>query len=268
MTQIPNTEQPDGWSQIPSMEEPNGWGQIIEPSGETSIAQAVPEALLHLRTALATGAPWQRAILETMGEWTTPEEMLDGRRYRYLLLGEAFDWLLLAERLCADVDGAIPVEEKERFLFSGQIPDTVDEDQFRDYLGPSKFRAYMNFRYGVVLEEALQLVAEEEVRKQHLSRSYSDTDELTEESYTHLYQKPRSELLKTFQKETKKDRRRNLSLSDIKEFTYWLHKRRINLWDPARVASDTRKAIRRLELLEKDNGLPGGHRGAKTLDSR
>ena len=60
-------------------------------------------------------------------------------------------------------------------------------------------------------------------------------------------------MLKTFQKETKKDRRRNLSLSDLKEFTYWLHKLRINLWVPARVASDTKKAIKRLELLEQSN---------------
>ena len=39
--------------------------------------------------------------------------------------------------------------------------------------------------------------------------------------------------------------------SDLKEFTYWLHKLRIKLWDPARVASDTRKAIRRLDQLEQ-----------------
>ena len=268
MSRSPDMERDNDRGDIPEIERPNGWGQIIEPSGETSIAQSVPEALMHLRTALASGMPWQRAMLEAMGKWTTPEEMLDGRRYRYLLLGEAFDWLLLAERLCADVDGAIPIEEKERFLFSGQIPDTVDEDQFRDYLGTSKYRAYLNFRYGVVLEEALQLAVEEEVRKQHLSRSYADTEELTEEAYTNLYQKTRTELLKTFQKETKKDRRRNLSLSDLKEFTYWLHKRRINLWDPARVASDTKKAIRRLELLEKDNDHTGGQRGGKPQDSR
>ena len=240
-------------SQSPDTGQPNGWSQIIEPSGETAIAQAVPEAILYLRAALAAGAPWRQALLEALGRWTLPEETFEGRKYRYLLLGEAFDWLVLAERLCADVDGAIPAEEKESFLFSGEIPNTVDEDQFRDYLGPSKYRAYMNFRYGVVLEEALQLVAEEEVRKLHLSRGYADTGELTEESYTRLYQKPRSELLKTFQKETKKDRRRNLSLSDLKEFTYWLHKRRIKLWDPARVASDTKKAIKRLDLLEMDN---------------
>ena len=111
----------------------------------------------------------------------------------------------------------------------------------------------MNFRYGVVLEEALQLVAEEEVRKLHFSRSYLDNDELVEEAYVHLYQKSRLELLKIFQKETKKDRRRNLNLSDLKEFTYWLHKRRINLWDPARVASDTRKAIRQFNLLQNEH---------------
>ena len=231
--------------------EPDEWAQIIEPSGETAIAHAIPESILHFRTMLSAGAPWHRALLEAMGRWVLPEETINGRQYRYLLLGEAFDWLLLAERLCSDVNGAIPAEETEKLLFSGKIPNTVDEEQFRDYLGPSKYRAYMNFYYGVVLEEALQLVSEEEVRKRHMSRSYADTEELIEESYNRLYGKPRRELLKTFQKETKKDRRRNLSLSDLKEFTYWLHKRRISLWDPARVASDTRKAIRRLELLEQ-----------------
>lgn len=233
------------------MNQPQDWSQVVESTDETAITHRVPEALLHLRTALAAGAPWQRAILEAMGRWTMPEETVDGRQYRYLLQGEAFDWLLLAERLCADVDGAVPMEEKEKLLFDGQIPDSVDEDQFRDYLGPSKYRAYMNFRYGVDLEEALQLATEEEVRKRHMSRSYPDTEELTEEAHNRLYGKPRTELLKTFQKETKKDRRRSLSLSDIKEFTYWLHKRRINLWDPARVASDTRKAIRRLDHLQQ-----------------
>ena len=109
----------------------------------------------------------------------------------------------------------------------------------------------MKFRYGVVLEEVLQLVAEEEVRKSYLSRIYLDNDELIEEAYMQLYQKRRDELFTTFQKETKKDRRRNVSLSDLKEFTYWLHNRRITLWDPARVASDTRKAIRQLDLLQR-----------------
>ena len=245
--------QPSGVAQ------PNGWTQIVEPVTETAITHRVPEAIQHLRTMLAAGAPWQIAILEAIGRWTLPEETYEGRKYRYLLQGEAFDWLLLAERLCADVDGAIPAEEKEQLLFSGQIPDSVDENQFRDYLGPSKYRAYMNFHYGVVLEEALQLTSEEEIRKRHLARAYPDTEELTEEAFRWLYGKSRTELLKIFQQETKKDRRRNLTLSDLNEFTYWLHKLRIKKWDPARVASDTRKAISRLDLLEQQRN---GHRPA------
>ena len=240
----------------PPRAQPIEWSQVVETAGETAITPNVPEAILHLRTTLAAGTSWHRAILEAIGHWTLPEEVYEGRRYRYLLLGEAFDWLLLAERLCAEIDGAIPREEKEQLLFNGQIPDSVDEDQFRDYLGPSKFRAYMNFRYGVVLEEALQLATEEEVRKRHLASAYPDTEELTEEAFNRLYGKPRTELLKMFQKETKKDRRRNLTLSDLNEFTYWLHKRRIKMWDPARVASDTRKAIKRLDLLEQSRHGP------------
>ena len=239
-------DQPDGT-------EPNDWAENIESAGETAITHVMPEAILHFRTLLSAGAPWQTALLEALGRWTLPEETFNGRQYRYLLLGEAFDWLLLAERLCADVDGIIPPEEMEKLLFSGNISDIYDEGLFQDYLGPSKYRAYMNFRYGVTLEEILQLVAEEELRKRHTSLSYSNMEDLTEEAYDCLYGKPRSELLKTFQKETNKDRRRNLSLSDMKEFTYWLHKRRINLWDPARVASDTRKAIHRLEILEQNH---------------
>ena len=251
MSQPPRVAQPPPMDRPPGTAQPDDWTQVVEPVSETALTHRVPEAILHLRTALAAGAPWRRALLEAIGRWTMPEEIYDGRRYRYLLQGEAFDWLLLAERLCADVGAAIPVEEKEQLLFSGQIPDSVDENQFRDYLGPSKYRAYMNFHYGVVLEEALQLASEEEVRKRHLARGYPDTEELTEEAFNRLYGKSRTELLKVFQKETKKDRRRSLTLSDLHEFTYWLHKRRIKMWDPARVASDTRKAIGRLDLLEQ-----------------
>ena len=222
-----------------------GWAQDAE------LAKAVPEAVLHLRTALAAGAPWPRALLEAMGMWTLPEESYEGRRYRYLVRGEAFDWLLLAERLCSTVDGAIPAEEKERLLFTGRMPDSIEDDEFRDLLGVSKYRAYLNFHYGVVLEEALQLAVEEEIRKRHLARCYADSDELVEEAFRLLYHKSRSELVEQFRVEAHMDRRRGMSLLDLKEFTYWLHKLRIDLWDPARVASDTRKAIKRLGALEE-----------------
>ncbi len=216
---------------------------------------AAPDAVLHFRAAVAAGAPWHRALLEAMSLWTLPEESYDGRRYKYLLQGEAFDWLLLAERLCDAIDdagGAVPADAKERLLFTGRLPEPMEEDEFRDLIGVTKHRAYLNFHYGVVLEEALQLAAEEEARKRHMARCFTDTEDLVEEAFRQLYQKSRSELLEEFRTGVRMDRRRGMNLTDLKEFTYWLHKRRIDLWDPARVASDTRKAITRLEKLRSN----------------
>ncbi|PKB80669.1 MAG: hypothetical protein BZY88_08320 [SAR202 cluster bacterium Io17-Chloro-G9] len=214
------------------------------------MAQRVPEALLHLKRAIQAGAPWQRSLLEAVSLWTLPQEVYQDRNYRYLLLGEAFDWLLLAERLCAELDGAIPAEEKELLLFSGKLPEDVDPDEFKDLLGTSKYRGYLNYWYGVVVEEALQLAVEEEVRKRQIARCYPDGEDLVEDAFHHLYDKSRTVLLEEFRKSLHIPKRRALSLSDLKEFTYWLHKRRLSIWDPARVASDTRKGTRRLGQLE------------------
>ena len=66
-----------------------------------------------------------------------------------------------------------------------------------------------------------------------------------------LYTQTRADLLAEFRTEERLGKRQGLNLSDLKEFTYWLHKRRVNYWDPARVAYDTRLAILRLEALRE-----------------
>ena len=227
----------------------------------TGLAEHVPEALRHLKDAVRSGVSWHRALLEAVGLWTLPQEEYQGRTYRYLIHGEAFDWLVLAERLCAELDGVIPGTEKERLLFSGQLPETIGPEVFRDMLGASKYRAYLNYWYGVVVEEALQLSIEEDVRKRHLARCYSDSEDLVEEAFVHLYGATRSDIVDEFRQQTHIPRRRSLSLSDLKEFTYWLHKRRLKMWDPARVASDTKKGIKRLQLLEESCSASQGPEG-------
>lgn len=228
------------------------------PAGE--LAQHVPEALLHLKSALRSGVPWHRALLEAVGLWTLPQEVYQGRDFRYLIQGEAFDWLLLAERFCAELDGLIPQGDKERLLFSGALPEKVEPELFRDLLGTNKYRAHLNYWYGVVVEEALQLAVEEEVRKRHLARCYADSEDLIEEAFSQLYGSTRATLLDEFRTQARIPRRRALSISDVKEFTYWVHKRRLKVWDPARVASDTKKGIKRLRALEQAARRPTGTR--------
>lgn len=236
------------------------------PGFGTGLVQQVPESVLHLRSALDSGVTWYQALLEAVGLWTLPQEVYQGRTYQYLIRGEAFDWLLLAERLCAELDGVIPVEDREALLITGQLPEAVTPEVFRELIGATKHGAYLNYWYGVVLEEALQLAVEEEVRKRHRARCYPDSEELVEQAFAHLYGKNRCDLLAEFLKSSRTAPPLNaeplnsgtvdsgessLSLTDLKEFTYWLFKHRVNVWDPARVASDTRKGLRQLTLLEQ-----------------
>jgi hypothetical protein len=235
----------------------------------TGLAEQVPEAVLHLKSAVRSGAPWYEALLEAVGLWTLAQEVHQGRSYQYLIRGEALDWLLLAERLCTELDDVISIEDREMLLFNGKLPEEVSPQVFQDLIGATKHRAYLNYWYGVVIEEALQLAVEEEVRKRHRARCYPDSEDLVEEAFIHLYGKPRRELLEVFCLEARGSpqlpagnndlKEFDFSLTDLKEFTYWLFKRRVNMWDPARVASDTRKGMRRLHQLEQGEHLPNGY---------
>ena len=226
----------------------------------TDLAEQTPEALLHLKSAAQSDSPWYQTLLEAIGLWTLPWEVYQGRHYKYLIQGEALDWLLLAERLCGQMDGAIPPEAEELLLFHGVLPSEVTPESFREFIGPTKYRAYLNYWYGVTVEEALQLAVEEEVRKRHRARGYPDSEDFNEEAFTQLYEKDRTSLLEEFRRETLGKESPtasadgapecDLSLAELKSFTYWLFKFRFNQWDPARVASDTRKGIKRLQQLE------------------
>ena len=79
-------------------------------------------AIEHLEQAIAGGQHLYIALLEAIALWIGTEEIYDGRNYRYLIAGEAFDWLLLAERLCSAVDGRLPDDEKTSLLFQGRPP--------------------------------------------------------------------------------------------------------------------------------------------------
>ena len=218
------------------------------------LAETAPDAVIHLRTAVSRGVPWPRALLEAIALWTLPEEVYQERTYRYLVGGEALDWLTLAERLVPEIEEYIPAADLERLLFEGKLPEDVTPEELKEWMGGNKHRAYLNYWYGVVVEEALQQSVEDDVRKREKARCYPDHEEMVEEAFSHLYGKTRAELLKEYRTEAKITWHAPLTLVDCKEFTYWLSKRRFNLWDPARVASDTRKGIRYLTYLEQ---IPG-----------
>ena len=78
-------------------------------------------AIKHLKESIVAGVNWISALLESIEMWTLPEEEYRGRHYKYVIAGEAFDWLVLAERLLIEVEGLISEEDSTALLCHGDI---------------------------------------------------------------------------------------------------------------------------------------------------
>ena len=210
------------------------------------------EAIRYLEQAIAGGKHWYIALLEAIGLWESAEETHNGRTYRYLIAGEAFDWLLIAERLCEAVDGLLPADEKTNLLFYGKPPLELTIEKFKELIGSSKYHQYLNYFYGITTEEALIRAVQEEIRKERRTLGLNKEHDYDNESHRRIYGATKAVLLKRFRREKGYLQLRSISLTELKEFTYWLFKYRLNHCDKARVASDTKKALTRL----KSNGFP------------
>ena len=226
------------------------------PEPDSAISQRVAQTLVDqfLRDARG-GTHWFDAVLHAIATWDVHAETVDERDYRYLYGGEAFDWLVLAERLCnAGLDaGLLPRLEVEALLLEEQLPQRMDEETFKERLGPAKYRAHLNFVYGIRLEEALQLTVEERIHKERGGSILTNDrrGDSTNHVFRRIYGNDRDTLLHEFRSSEERPQLDRISLTELKEFTYWLFKRRVAVQDPARVASDTRLAMLTLQRLQE-----------------
>ena len=109
-------------------------------------------------------------------------------------------------------------------------------DRFKDLIGVDKYRGYLNYYYGVTVEEALQLAVELEVMKQYTSNGLHYKDEASEVAFRRIYRLSREELLADFREETGLSMRRSIDMAEWRQFTYWLFKYRVKNCDKARIA--------------------------------
>ena len=212
-----------------------------------SLLASDAEAIRHLEQEIVGGRHWYVALLEAMGMWSSAIEDHQSRIYRYLIAGEAFDWLLLAERLCETVDDLLPVDEKEALLFHARPPLKLKPEEVRALIGQSKYNQYLNYFYGVTVEQAMVMAVEEEVLKERRVSGFNNDSDVNNEAYRRIYGESRQALLKCFRKEAGYPQLRSISLAEMKEFSYWLFKYRVEQCERAKVASDTRKALEYLK---------------------
>ena len=226
--------------------------QLVSTDGSSP---ADAEAISHLKKSLAEGAHWYTALLGAMGLWASASEHRDGRTCNYLIDNEAFDWLLLAERLCDTVGNLLPEDEKNALLFHGIPPIRLESREVKKLIGNKKYSQYLNYFYGVTVEEGLQLAVQEEIDKERRLRGYRTRQESTSETFRRIYGTARDSLLKTFRQEKGLPHLKSINISELKEFTYWLFKHRLKHCEKARIASDTTKALRFLKKQWSQHGV-------------
>jgi hypothetical protein len=205
------------------------------------------EAIEYLKQAVAGGKHWYLALLEAIKLWKSAEEDYQGRHLHYLINDEAFDWLLLAERLIDELGESIPEKERVNLLFFDIPPMELSKDEFKKLIGTAKYRAYLNYLYGVLVEENLISAVVDEIRKERLVSGSLKHEDVLDKAYRRIYGAGQESLLDKFRKEKKYTKRKSTNLSELKEFTYWLFKYRIKKNDKSRVASDTKKALIKMQ---------------------
>lgn len=207
------------------------------------------QAVEAYRRALGSGDDWYDALLATIARWVAADEWVDGELCVYLIDGEAFDWLALATRLVEAAGPLVPPAEAERLLIAGLPPHAETEEEFEQAIGSAKYRAHLNFQYGVVIEELLLLAVEQELEKAgSVARAGRVRSDL--EAYEHLYGHTLEELRVQYASETGRSFTGRVSQTEAQAFTYWLSKYRLRAMEPARVASDTKKGMQILGRLE------------------
>ena len=205
------------------------------------------QAIRGLKNAIGEGRNWYAALLEAIRLWSSHEEDYKGRHYQYVVDNEAFDWLVLTERLCEELDGLIPEKERTNLLFFGIPPVELSKDEFKSLIGASKYRGHLNYFYGILVEQFLLLSVIEEIRKKERVLGLNNDNGIVDEAHQRIYGATQSALLKQFRSERHYPQLRSIRLSELNEFTYWLFKYRIKRCDKSRVASDTKKALIKMQ---------------------
>jgi hypothetical protein len=223
-----------------------------ETDTERDLHAEARDIVADMRASVASGEDhWFTALLSAVRRWPLPAERVGERDYRYLVGGEAFDWLLLAERLCSELTEFAPEDEIEALLFHEQLPLDTTERDFEQLMG-AKYKPHLNYVYGVRVESALHMAIGEEIRKErHSTRIWEQNGHADDEAFRRIYGRERVELLSEFRGSTGCGDGEWLTLPEYAEWRYWLFQYRVRYSDPAKVASDTRKGLALLQRLER-----------------
>ncbi|MBN1151587.1 MAG: hypothetical protein JXA58_00115 [Dehalococcoidia bacterium] len=196
-----------------------------------------------MREQIVSGREWYGAMLQAVHDWPLGEEELDGERYVYLIDGEALDLTRLCERLSLEIMDLVSEDEIVALIANDRPPGEHVHAHLKDAIGVDKYRAYLTFIYGVLVEEMVVHAVVSDLRKRHRTAGLMRYDAELDDAHKYVYGSTRTDLVASFRRDKGLTRRSRITLTELKEFTYWLFKLRLRSSDKSRVASDTKRAL-------------------------
>ena len=135
------------------------------------------------------------------------------------------------------------------------MPLLLTVDQVRELIGNTKYKQYLNYFYGITVEEALMLAVQEEIDKEIHAQLLRSKSLSSDEAFRRIYDAEKDDLLKQFRQEKSHPQRASITIDEMKEFTYWLFKYRLKRCEKAKIASDTKKALDYLRRQWRHKGI-------------
>jgi len=208
----------------------------------SDVTLAVEEAISRFRKDIEDGKSWYVALLGAVKNWPVSQEKTGEQTYTYIIAEEALDILRIAERLLSSTHDIVCEEERIAFLFRDIAPQKTTQEETRLLMGETRYNQYLNYFYGVTVEDALFMAVEDEVRKEEQGLSTKKDSEISDEAFVRIYGAPQRILLQKFLKD-KGYLSNRMTMEKLKEFSYWRFRYRLNNCEKARSASDTKKAL-------------------------
>ena len=214
-----------------------------------------PDNLIRqMRQRVLDGTHWYRSLLEMLKDWNIDEETVGKTHYRYIIDSEALDVPTIASRALLEIFDLVEEDELDAYLSRGIVPLDLSQDEIKSILGDDMYKKYLNYFYGVILEECLIRAYEESFIKAHISNGVTFKHDAEEDVIGVIYNKSYRELMDLFCREKGYILTDKIEYKQMKEFYYWLFKRRIRTQEPARAASDTQKAVDWLNEMRNRTG--------------
>ena len=191
------------------------------------------EIINRMKASIKAGKHWYLALVEAIRDY--PEE-------RFLIGGEALDWISLSQMLISETgEGTINRREITQFFNHGKPPINITPAEARQLVGDTKYNLYLNYLYGVTVEASLLKAVEAEIKKEFSSLGLAPPEDIQSRAFITIYEAEEDKLRAVFASETGAGLP-NQEIRDI-EFIYWLFKYRLKISDKEKVASDTKKAL-------------------------